>query len=270
MDPMQRPVDAGSGFIMMGERLLGQGFFDFRLHRSQGRGSAVDDIIEGSLGKGSAEEVCCHFTNPSRGDHLIEGAVEQRCLEARSVLYDMIDPVGEKSGRSLPTTRTTFAVSLMLGTLQFNGRKIEDLPLLFEEGGHCLEVSPTVPTGRRTVNDRVLRRIGELEPAAGMPLLSPGLPAGLPTQRDGLLLEAVARRGLVTVVRVLIEPILQRFDLGCQGDNLFLQSGRSDLHLGKEGEYRIGYRTVDCLELFARQHTSTYGYANRKIPCPLV
>ncbi len=175
-------------------------------------GNSILLVCRDILGKASAEEVGGYFANPSRRDHLIEGAVEPRRFEARSVLHNMIDPVGERSGRGLPTTGTTFAVSLRLGTRQFNGRNLEDLPLLVEDGGHRFEVGPTVATGRRAVNDRVLRRIAELEPTAGMPLLSPGRPAGLSPQRHRLLLETVAGRGLVTVVRVLIVPILQRLD----------------------------------------------------------
>src|ERR1051326_5161760 len=266
MNPVQRTRHPRSGFIVMGDRLAGQGLLDFCRYRSEGIGSTVEDGVESGLGEAGSEEIRCHLACTPGRHHLITGPVEQGRRQTWSILYGILHAFRKGSYRDFPAMRTTFGMSLMLATLQLDRRNIEDLPLLFEQSGHRFEVGSTMTTGGRRVNQSVLGSIAEGETATGMSLLSPGLSAGFGTQGHGLFLEAIAGRWLVAVVRILIEPILQCFDQRCQCDNLFLQSRRMGLHLKKQGKYRIRNRTVGCLELFARLHISAYVHIGRKIP----
>ena len=185
---------AHPGFIEVAHRAHRDRCFERRFDGSQSLVRRAEGRQERSLAGGMAQQVGEHLFSARQGQQLVLVQIDAECQNFGSILRGLGDVGGKRAQGAGLTVRADTRHALVLGHLQAQGRKVEDLALLHEDSGHFPKRGATSAAGGGRVGQGLVGRGAPLERMAAMARLpSRGL-AGLRAQVDGrrFLPEAIA------------------------------------------------------------------------------
>lgn len=143
-------------------------------------------ILDELFGDGQMEEIVGGLGQASRGDELDGTGVEEKLLEARSVLNGSGDAGREFGVNDFSRDRAPFALSLVFGDDALQGREVKDLPALDVKDGDFGEIraTPTRAPGQG-MEEGMVGVIDQGQRVTGMILLAAGFATGRGAQAFG-------------------------------------------------------------------------------------